>query len=113
MDSTFYTQHGILNTQVRVFKRLTTIANQKGIRLDPGWPTWFDGSWSLPKPGDTWKLTLSSRGVTSSTTLTAEELAAFIAGRWSEVPAKLDRALDALSAPNKTAAPSRWGDHSV
>jgi len=96
MDSTFYTQQGVLNTQRRVSERLRTLLTERNVRLDPGSPTWFDGSIALPTPGAPWKLSLSSHAKSATVTFTPEELAEFLAGRPSGVPEKLGRALDSL-----------------
>jgi hypothetical protein len=51
----------------------------------------------LPRPGEPWKLTLSSHGTTTSIELTPAELDAFLAAWRTEVVSqKLGRALDAL-----------------
>ena len=96
MDSTFYTQQRVLNTRLRVNERLTILLTEQNMRLDPGSPTWFDGSMALPTPGAPWKLSLSSHAKSATVTFTPEELAEFLSGRPSGVPEKLGRALDSL-----------------
>ena len=57
-----YTQHGVLDAQMRVTERLDRILAEHGMVLDPGWPLWFDGRLELPTPGEPWTMRLSYRG---------------------------------------------------
>lgn len=43
-----YTQHRVFEVQRRVYERLTSLAIEKHIPLDPGSPRWFDGNMTLP-----------------------------------------------------------------
>ncbi len=91
------TQQGVLAVQLRVAERLKRLLAKGKVRLDPGSPIWFDGRMELPRPGEPWKLTLSSHGTTTSIELTPAELDAFLAAWRTEVVSqKLGRALDAL-----------------
>lgn len=95
-----YTQHGVLDAQVRVTERLGRILAEHGMVLDPGSPVWFDGRIELPLPGEPWTMKLYYRGATSSVELTPAELDAFLDVRPPEVvSAKLRRAVDALRPP--------------
>ena len=95
-----YTQHGVLDAQMRVIERLGRILAEHGMVLDPGSPLWFDGCLELPTPGEPWTMRLSFRGATSSVEFTPAELDAFLEARSHEVvSAMLRRAVDALKPP--------------
>ncbi len=80
--------------QLRISKLVGTLASRKGIRLDPGPPTFFGGSMDLPQPGVPWEITLRSRGKSQTIVLPADQLGAFKAGRSSTVRSEISAALD-------------------
>ncbi len=95
-----YTQRGVLDAQMRVYERLSRMLAELGMVLDPGSPLWFDGRLELPKPGEPWRMKLSSGGATSSVEFTPAEVDAFLAEPPPEVVlARLRRAVDALRPP--------------
>ncbi len=95
-DRDFSTQHGVFGMQTRIIDLVNRLAAEKGVRLDPGHPSFFDGSMSLPEPGAPWKVTLRSGGESESVLLAADELADFKAGRLSIVMSRIEMALNAL-----------------
>ena len=96
-----YTQHGVLNAQLRVTERLNRILAEHGMVLDPGSPVWFDGRLELPTPGEPWTMKLSYRGATAPVEFTPAELEAFLAvGPPEVISEKLRRAVDAIK-PHK------------
>ena len=98
-----YTQHGVLDAQVRVTERLGRILAEHGMVLDPGSPVWFDGRIELPLPGEPWTMKLYYRWGYVVVELTPAELDAFLDVRPPEVvSAKLRRAVDALQAAQAT-----------
>ena len=94
------TRRGVLDAQMRVHERLGIMVTELGMVLDPGSPLWFDGRLELPKPGEPWKMKLSSGGATSSVEFTPAEVDAFLGEQPPEVVlARLRRAVDALRPP--------------
>ena len=92
-----YTRQGVLEVQRRVSERLRSLAVERHVWLDPGSPRWFGGKVTLPIPGRTWKLTLSSRGEYTSVEFTPQELDDFMVDKRYEVVSKgLSRTLDSL-----------------
>jgi hypothetical protein len=92
-----YTQAGVIDMRVRLVKVVRTLATEKGVRLNPDGPVFFDGSMSLPPPGAPWKLALhSTLGKSTTVVLSSEDLTEFKAGRWSPVASQIERALDTV-----------------
>ena len=90
-----YTRLGVLAVQIRVADRLKRLLAERRMSLDS--TMWFDGRMDLPKPGESWKLTLFSRGKPASIELSPAELDEFMAARAFEVVSqKLGGALDSL-----------------
>ena len=93
-----YTQDGVIDMRVRLVKVVRTLATERGIRLNPNGPVFFDGSMSLPAPGAPWKLALhSTLGKSATVVLSPEHLTEFKAGRWSPVTSRIGEALSALT----------------
>jgi hypothetical protein len=92
-----YTQAGVIDMRVRLVKVVRTLATEKGVRLSPDGPVFFDGSMSLPGPGAQWKLALHSPlGKSAMVVLSSEDLTEFKAGRGSPVTIRIGEALSAL-----------------
>lgn len=82
--------------QARIVDVVNRLAAEKGVRLDPGPPSFFDGSMSLPASGVPWKVTLRSRGESKTVLLAVDDLVDFKAGRLSMVSTQIGMALNAL-----------------
>jgi len=92
-----YTQAGVIDMRVRLVKVVRTLATERGVRLNPNGPVFFDGSMSLPAPGAPWKLALhSTLGKSATVVLSSEDLTEFNAGRWFPVASQIERALDTV-----------------
>ncbi len=95
-----YSQRGVLKTQERIVEVLRRLLAERGVLLDPGGLTWFDGRLNLPTPAEPWKMALSSHGVTASVEFTPAELDAFVLGYPGEVVSgRLRQAVSALQPP--------------
>jgi len=93
----FYTQAGVIEMRVRLVKVVRALATERGVRLNPDGPVFFDGSMSLPAPGAPWNLALHSPlGKSATVVLSSEDLTEFKAGRWSLVPHRIEMALNTL-----------------
>jgi hypothetical protein len=95
-----YTPEGILDVQLRVAERLRQFLAERDVVLDPGSVVWFDGRMDLPRPGERWRMALSSRGAATSVEFTPIELDHFVLGYPDEVVSgRLRQAVVALQRP--------------
>ena len=91
----YHTQKGFPELQMRLWKTLKALANEKGLRLMN--PVWMGGSLALPTPRGPVSLTIVlSSGEQEPVTLNGAEIAAWLEGRLSDVEPQLDQALNTL-----------------
>ena len=93
----YHTRNGFLGLQRRLWKALTALANEKGVRLMN--PIWMGDTKALPTPRGPVSLTIVlPSGEQEPVTLDGAEVAAWLEGRLSDVDNQLDQALNALNA---------------
>jgi hypothetical protein len=93
----YHTPKGFLGLQRRLWKALTALANEKGVRLMT--PIGMGGTQALPTPRGPVSLTIVlTSGEQEPVTLDGVEVAAWLEGRLSDVDHQLHQALNALKA---------------